>query len=115
MAKLALIISVILVGSFVISGALDDMLKGPGDAETELIAAAYDVVALTVAAGLGDFKPGRRISSWRERATRRETALGSLPAQPQPPKEVSAINAASLPWNEFRRFQRERRLGPSGW
>jgi predicted Co/Zn/Cd cation transporter (cation efflux family) len=63
--KLVLILSVILVGSFVISGALDDMLNG-GGAESELIAAAgYDVLALTVATGLAVYKPGRRMSRRR--------------------------------------------------
>lgn len=64
--KLLLILSVILVGSFVISGALDDMLNGGGGAESELIAAAgYDVLALTVATGLAVYKPGRRMSRRR--------------------------------------------------
>jgi hypothetical protein len=51
-------------------------------------------------------------NSCRGREERRSI---SFPAQSQPPKEVLPINPASLPWNEFRRFQRERRLGPSGW
>jgi hypothetical protein len=66
-AKLLLIISVILVGSLIISGGLDDMLSGAGGAEARLVAAAaYDVLALAVAASLGVYKPGRRWASRRE-------------------------------------------------
>ena len=58
-AKLALIVSVILVGAFVLNGSLDDSTSS----STPLIAgSAYDVVALTAATGLGVFKPGR---PWR--------------------------------------------------
>lgn len=60
-AKLLLIVSVILVGAFVLSGSLDDSASS----SAPLIAgSAYDVVALTVATGLGVFKPGR---AWRTR------------------------------------------------
>jgi hypothetical protein len=60
--KLLLIVSVILVGALVISGGLDDMVNGGGGAENRLIAAAaYDVVALFLAACLAVYKPGRRI------------------------------------------------------
>jgi Predicted integral membrane protein (DUF2269) len=60
-AKLALIISVILVGALVINGALEESLSGSGDADTALIAAAaYDVLALTPATGLAVYKPSRR-------------------------------------------------------
>ena len=58
-AKLALILSVILVGAFVIGPATTEMREGGGDAETLLIvAAAWDVLALTVATTLSVFKPG---------------------------------------------------------
>jgi len=67
--KQALIISVILVGAFVISPASSQMLAGDGDTTGRLIAAAtYDVIALTAATALGVFKPGRPFS--RERQTR---------------------------------------------
>jgi hypothetical protein len=59
--KLLLIVSVMLVGGVVIGPALGVMLNGSGDASFRLIAAAaYDVVALTVATGLSVFKPGGR-------------------------------------------------------
>jgi len=59
-AKLLLIASVMLVGGVVIGPAEDAMLDGRGDATTPpILAAAYDVVALAVATGLGVFKPGR--------------------------------------------------------
>ena len=62
--KLLLIISVIMVGAFVLKGGMDAMLMGRGGAEGRLIAgAAYDVVALTIAAFLGVFKPGGQWSS----------------------------------------------------
>lgn len=60
-AKLLLVLSVMLVGSFVIGPAVKTMLDGTGDATGRLIAAgSYDVLALTVATGLSVFKPGRR-------------------------------------------------------
>lgn len=63
LAKLLLIISVMLVGSFVIGPAENRMLQGGVDASTRLVVAAcYDVLALAVATGLGVFKPGQ---SWR--------------------------------------------------
>lgn len=71
-AKLLIIVSVMLVGSFVISPAHGAMRQGREDAATNLIvAAAYDVVALGVATWLSVFKPGRAFRSARltERAT----------------------------------------------
>jgi hypothetical protein len=59
-AKLILILSVMLVGGFVIGPAQAVMLGGTGDTSRQLIAAAsYDVLALAVATGLSVFKPGR--------------------------------------------------------
>jgi hypothetical protein len=59
--KLALIVSVILVGALVLGPAVDAMRRGAGGAESRLIAgAAYDVLALTLATGMSVFKPGRR-------------------------------------------------------
>ena len=58
-AKLALIVSVILVGATVLRPVLVGGAEVDGGA---LIAgAAYDVVALTVATALGVFKPGKRL------------------------------------------------------
>ena len=65
-AKLALIVSVLLVGAFVIGPASNEMLDGKGDRTGRLIfAAAYDVVALATAVGLSVFKPGRPFRSDR--------------------------------------------------
>jgi hypothetical protein len=62
-AKLLLIVSVMLVGGFVIGPAENRMLQRGVDASAWLVAgASYDVLALAVATGLGVFKPGR---SWR--------------------------------------------------
>jgi Predicted integral membrane protein (DUF2269) len=59
MVKLVLILTVLLVGGLVIGPASSQMLAGGADASGRLIGAAtYDVLALTVAAGLGVFKPG---------------------------------------------------------
>lgn len=67
-AKLVLIVTVLLVGAFVIAPASDQMLDGDGDRTGRLIAAAtYDVVALTAATALGVFKPG---SAFRRREAR---------------------------------------------
>jgi hypothetical protein len=58
--KLLLIVSVMVVGGFVIGPAIDAMLQGRGDTTERLIAAAaYDVLALALATVLGVFKPGR--------------------------------------------------------
>lgn len=58
-AKLALIVSVLLVGGLVIAPASTQMLDGDADTTGRLIAAAsYDVTALTLATALGVFKPG---------------------------------------------------------
>jgi predicted integral membrane protein DUF2269 len=60
-AKLMLLLSVILVGALVIGPATNEMRDGNGDAEAVLIAAAaWDVLALTVATALSVYKPGRR-------------------------------------------------------
>jgi hypothetical protein len=71
-AKLLLIVSVMLVGSFVIGPAENMMLQRGVDASARLVAAAsYDVLALAVATGLGVFKSGR---SWRSaRVTQNNT------------------------------------------
>jgi hypothetical protein len=62
--KLALIVSVLLVGAFVIGPASQEMLDDGVDTTGRLIAGAtYDVVALTVATALGVFKPGRPFRS----------------------------------------------------
>ena len=59
-AKLALIVSVMIVGGVVIGPAQDVMLAGTRDTSQQLIAAAsYDVLALSLATGLSIFKPGR--------------------------------------------------------
>ena len=69
MTKLGLIVTVLLVGTFVIGPASNQMLQGGGDTTPRLIAAAaYDVVVLTVAVALGVYKPGRRVR-WREATT----------------------------------------------
>jgi uncharacterized membrane protein SirB2 len=58
-AKLCLIVSVILVGAFVLRPVLTGSIQA-GD--SQLIAgAAWDVAALAVAVGLAVFKPGHRI------------------------------------------------------
>ena len=59
-AKLALIVSVMIVGGLAIGPAQDVMLAGSRDTSQQLIAAAsYDVLALSLATGLSIFKPGR--------------------------------------------------------
>jgi hypothetical protein len=60
-AKLTLIVSVLLVGAFVLGPASNQMLDGDGDTTGRLIAGAtYVVVALTLATGLSVFKLGRQ-------------------------------------------------------
>ena len=63
--KLALVVTVMLVGGLVLGPASSQMLDGDGDTTGRLIAGAtYDVIALTAATALGVFKPGRRFG-WR--------------------------------------------------
>lgn len=58
--KLALVLTVLLVGGLVIGPASSQMLDGEGDTTGRLMAAAaYDVAALTAATALAVFKPGR--------------------------------------------------------
>ena len=58
--SVALIVTVLLVGGFVLGTASNEMLDTGDDTTGRLIAGAtYDVIALTVATGLGVFKPGR--------------------------------------------------------
>ena len=60
-AKLLLVLSVILVGAFVIGPSLTLMQDGTGGRETTLIlAAGWQVLALMLATGLSVFKPGKR-------------------------------------------------------
>jgi hypothetical protein len=63
MAKLGLNLSVILVGAFLLGPGVDAMRSGDAGAETSLIAgSAWDLVALSLAATLGVYKP-RRLAS----------------------------------------------------
>jgi uncharacterized membrane protein len=60
-AKLALLIGVLLVGSFILGPGTEAMRRGDGGAEARLIAGStYDIAALTLATGLSVFKPRRR-------------------------------------------------------
>ena len=61
-AKLALLLSVILVGALVMGPSTAAMREGDGGRETVLIAAAaYDVAVLALATGLSVFKPRGRL------------------------------------------------------
>ena len=62
--KLVLILTVLLVGSFVIGPNTQAMIDDRSGSETVLIvASAYDVLALGLATGLAVFKPGRALRS----------------------------------------------------
>jgi hypothetical protein len=68
MAKLALILSVILVGSFVLGPSVEQMRDGSGGAETRiLLGAGWDVLALGTATMLSVFKPGKALRGSRRR------------------------------------------------
>jgi Predicted integral membrane protein (DUF2269) len=63
-AKLLLILSVLLVGSFVIGPTNPAARSGDGDAQLILIlASAYDVLALSLATGLAVYKPRLKVST----------------------------------------------------
>ena len=73
-SKLVLLLSVILVGAFVIGPATEAMHDGEGGRETILIGAAtYDVLALTLATTLSVFKPRGRLRSASSSRTFRTT------------------------------------------
>jgi hypothetical protein len=57
-AKLALVLSVLLVGGVWLGPASNDLLDGVDRTRTLVIAATYDVIALTTATALSVFKPG---------------------------------------------------------
>ena len=80
-AKLALVVSVMLVGALVLGPT-----EGRDDREGLLVAgAAYDVVALTLATGLSVFKPGGRRRRRFSAGTPRPARAGRrTPASPPP-------------------------------
>ena len=58
--KLALIVTVILVGATVLGPSVDAMRDGDGDVAGRIVAgAAWNVAALLVATGLSVYRPGR--------------------------------------------------------
>src|SRR3954447_11962931 len=57
-AKLALIVSVILVGAFVIGPGSNELVDGTDTTGRLIAGATYDVVALAIATSLSVFKPG---------------------------------------------------------
>jgi hypothetical protein len=68
-AKLLLIVSVMLVGGFAIGPALTTTLQTGANTGPQLVVAAlYDVVALSIATALSVFKPGRALDRPRQPA-----------------------------------------------
>ena len=62
--KLALIVSVILVGALLLGPSVETVRSGDDGVEGRILAgAAWDVAALAVATGLSVYKPGRRIGA----------------------------------------------------
>jgi len=57
--KLILLLSVLVVGGVLLGPASNDLLDGADRINTLVLAAGYDVVALTAATALSVFKPGR--------------------------------------------------------
>jgi hypothetical protein len=59
-AKLLIVLSVILVGAFVLGPSVEEMRSGGGGTETAILAgASWDLAALLLATGLSVYKPGR--------------------------------------------------------
>ena len=59
-AKLALLISVIFMGAFVLGPSVDEMRNGDGGVEGRILSGAlWDLLALGTATVLAVFKPGR--------------------------------------------------------
>ena len=60
-AKLGLILTVVLVGAFVLGPSVEEMRDGDGGVGTRIIlGASWDVLALGLATALSVFKPGGR-------------------------------------------------------
>ena len=79
-AKLVLLLSVILIGAFVIGPATSEMQAGTGDAETRLIAAAaWDVLALAFATALSVYKPRMFNAASRDSSRPRSQTSVGLP------------------------------------
>src|SRR4051812_4122329 len=121
-AKLALQVSVILVGALVLGPGTDAMREGTGDAGARLIAgSAYDVAALLLATGLSVFKPRRRTRRpapsptpgpawaadpawrWRSRAPGAAATAGRPPARaprgrPSPRRRAPPARPAATAW-----------------
>jgi hypothetical protein len=74
MAKLALLVTVILMGAFVLGPSVEQMRDGSGGVEGRiLLGATWDLVALGTATVLAVFKPGRA----RRGSRRRDPAAAS--------------------------------------
>jgi Predicted integral membrane protein (DUF2269) len=72
--KLALILSVILVGALVLSPASNQLVDGTDTTSRLIGGALYDVVALTIATALSVFKPGRAFRRDRNPSERRPSS-----------------------------------------
>jgi hypothetical protein len=67
-AKLILILTVILVGAFVLGPSVEQMRDGSGGAEGRILAGAiWDLLALGTATVLAVFKPGKARRASRRR------------------------------------------------
>jgi uncharacterized membrane protein len=65
-AKLALLVTVILMGAFVLGPSVEQMRDGGGDVETRImLGVIWDLVALGTATVLSVFKPGRALRGRR--------------------------------------------------
>ena len=91
-AKLALIVSVILVGAFVIGPGSNELVDGTDTTGRLIAGATYDVVALTIATSLSVFKPDARSEltggSSDDDGTRRQ-GPNALRCQERPTRERS--------------------------
>lgn len=77
--KLALLVSVMAVGGFVLGPAEDSVLAGTGGTGALVAGATWDVLALLAAMSLSVFKPGRALRPHRTATTRRSAAPGVQP------------------------------------
>jgi hypothetical protein len=73
-AKLALLVSVMLVGGFILGPAENAALDGTGGTGVLIAGATWDIAALLAAISLSVFKPGRALRE-RPRTTARGTAI----------------------------------------
>ena len=101
-AKLILILTVILMGAFILGPSVEQMRDGSGEAEGRiLLGAIWDLVALGTATVLSVFKPGKARRASRSRApapgSRRTERSQTRPRSGRTPSDPASIVDLAVP------------------